>query len=388
MAADGQELLVDIPDILMPEGTEDKEVIKDECKVAYKLAFVGTGQAGGRMAEAFWKLGYRRVCAVNTTPHDLAGVAIPDANKLVMDMGEGGAGKDPIKGQEAVKRYYEDVYDLMRRSFGSSFDRIVVCVGAGGGTGGGSCDTIIEIAHDIAESFKLEDDGPVVGALVSLPMTSEGQKVNENAMELLTSLVRQAGTGSGKLGNRTLTPLVIVDNERISKLYPNLPVDRFWAVANQSIGNLFHLFNSIAVQDSDYTTFDQADLKDLLGSGIMTFGAYPMKDWSSATAISHAIRDNLRRNVLVSHLDLGQAHVAGCIFVGNPSVFAQVPQEYLEHGFQMLSRIMDANSVVHRGIYKSAKEGLAVYTMIGELGPPEERLAELARVGQVSVKKK
>ena len=45
---------------------------------------------------------------------------------------------DMEKGEQAAKEFYEDVYDLMRRSFGNDFDRILVCVGAGGGTGGGS----------------------------------------------------------------------------------------------------------------------------------------------------------------------------------------------------------------------------------------------------------
>ena len=383
-----QGFLVDIPDIPLPEDDAyDREIVKDECNSAFKMAFVGAGQAGGRMVEAFYGLGYRRVCVVNTTNQDLSGIKIPDENKFIMDIGDGGAGKDPKKGESAVSQYYEDVYDLMRRSFGSEFDRIIVCIGAGGGTGGGSCETIIQISHDIARAFKKESDGsePIVGALVSLPMTSEGEKVNANAYEVLNSLFSKVGDG-GKLGNRSLSPLIVVDNERISKIYPGLPVTKFWGVANQSISSLFHLFNGIAVQDSDFTTFDKADFNDILRSGVVTFGACPLKRWNDSTAISHAIRDNLKRNILVGGFDLGEARTAGCVFIGNKSVLDETPQDYLEHGFETLSRIMGDNSVVHRGIYKGSKEGLVVYTILGELGRPEERFGEVVRIGNITIK--
>ena len=55
-----------LPDIPMPEPQEPKEEIKDKVDVAFKFAFIGAGQGGGRLAETFFELGYRRVCAINT----------------------------------------------------------------------------------------------------------------------------------------------------------------------------------------------------------------------------------------------------------------------------------------------------------------------------------
>ena len=175
-------------------------------------------------------------------------------------------------------------------------------------------------------------------------------------------------------------PLVIVDNDRIDKIYPNLPVTKFWDVANQSISSLFHLFNTIAIQDSDFTTFDRADLSDILDSGIVSFGACPIRKWDTSTDISHAIRDNLKNNVLVGGFDMGQARTAGCVFVASTDVLDTIPQTHLEHGFEMLARIMKKGGAIHRGIYKGAKKGLVVYTILGELGRPTERLEELDRV--------
>ena len=53
------ELAVDVPDIPLPSEVVD-EVVDDEFEGAYKFAIVGVGQGGSRLAETFWKLGYRR----------------------------------------------------------------------------------------------------------------------------------------------------------------------------------------------------------------------------------------------------------------------------------------------------------------------------------------
>ena len=389
-SSEADAMLVDVPDIPMPDAQAvEGEIIDDECAGAFKLAFIGSGQGGSRIAESFYRLGYRRVCCVNTTGQDLAAISIPEENKLVMDIGSGGAGKDMAKGEAASKEYYEDIYDLMRRSFGKKFDRIIICVGAGGGTGGGSVQSLIEIAHDIAKSFRIEDEEgkPAVGVIVSLPKTSEGAKTNENAHHLMTSLLDLVGTGEGKVDGRTISPLVIVDNDRIEGIYPNLPVSKFWKVANQSISGLFHLFNNIAVQDSDYTTFDRADLEDLMSAGVVSFGACPLTKWAQTTDISHAIRDNLKNNVLVGGFNTSQAKAAACVFIGSSEVLDEIPQEHLEHGFEMLSRTMRQGGVVHRGIYKGLKPGLVVYSMLGELGSPEERMTEIARTGRIKEQK-
>ena len=379
------DFMIDMPDIPMPNEEESSEVT-DEFDAAFKFAFVGVGQGGSRIAEAFYKLGYRRVCAINTTNQDLTGINIPDSNKLVIGDGHGGAGKNPANGAESAAKSYEDIYDVMRRSFGTDFDRIFVCIGAGGGTGSGAGEKVIEIAHEIAQSFKIEEAGgkPAVGVIVSMPKNSEGGKVNANAHVVLNSLFKMVGSDGGKLGGRTISPLVIADNDRINKIYPKVPASQFWDLANRNISSLFHLFNTIAIKDSDFTTFDQADFKDILDSGALTFGACPIRKWDDPSDISLAIRDNLKRNVLVGGFDLTQARTAGCVFIAHTSVLDVIPQESLEHGFEMLSRTMQKGSVVHRGIYKGNKEGLVVYSILGELGRPDARLAEIAKIGNVT----
>ena len=98
------------------------------------------------------------------------------------------------------------------------------------------------------------------------------------------------------------------------------------------------------------------------------------------TDISFSIRDNLKNNVLVSGFDTADAKAAACVFIGHTSVLKKIPQAFLEHGFEMLTRIMKQGGVLHRGIYKGSKPGLVVYSILGELGKPTERMTEIARV--------
>ena len=152
-------------------------------------------------------------------------------------------------------------------------------------------------------------------------------------------------------------------------MYPNLSVGQFWGHSNVSICSLFHLFNRISCQDSEYTSFDKADLDSVLSSGIITFGATPLRSWNQPTDISHAIRDNLKRNILAS-LNPETGDIAACIVIGNEEILNEISQESLEYGFEQLTRILGEESMVHRGIYKGNKPNLVVYTAIGGLANP------------------
>ena len=88
----GEGIDISVPDMLLPAPVQaaEKNEIKDVCDVAFNFAFVGAGQGGSRMAEAFHHLGYRKLAAINTAQQDLNSIMLD--NKLCI--GEGGAGKD------------------------------------------------------------------------------------------------------------------------------------------------------------------------------------------------------------------------------------------------------------------------------------------------------
>jgi len=358
-----------VPDVPMPTVGKD-DTVKDELKGAFDFCFVGSGQGGGRIAESFWKMGYRRVLAVNTAEQDLATVRIPNKYAFAST----GAGKDPRVAENFFTDKHEDVLDRMRRAFGPQFDRIFVTVGAAGGTGAGTCIPLVHVAKELMESLKLENKG--VGVIVALPKNSEGKRANANAFRVMRDLLELVDQG-------VVSPLIILDNERIDQIHPGLAVDPFWATANSSVCALFNLFNTIAVKNSRYTSFDPKDFQTLLDSGTIVFGATPLDKWGDPTDISYAIRENLKLNILSGGIDLGTGSVAAAVVIGGKDILANIPMTNLDHGFDQLSRMLGPQSTVHQGIYRGNKETLVIYTAIGGLGRPTGRLVDLARIGDI-----
>jgi len=346
---------IDLPDIPMPDENAQTREIEDEFEGAYKFAIIGVGQGGSRMAETFWDLGYRRVCVINTAKQDLKFINIPEDRKLLLD--HGGAGKNPETAEKIFQDNAEEIWDFFHGKLGTTYDRVLVCAGAGGGTGAGGAPVVFKIVKDNTSAS--------VGFISALPTKAEGNQVAKNAKRTMQKVVEYTKDG-------ILSPLIVLNNEKIKELYPGLSINKFWTTANSSVCSLFHLFNKISSQDSSYTTFDKADLDSVLNSGIITFGATPIKaEQANDTDISKAIRNNLKKNILAG-ADISTGNIAACVMVVNNKLMDEVPQEALEHGFEQLNRLLVKDNTVHRGIYTSNKPGIAVYTVIGGLEPAKD----------------
>jgi len=359
-----------LPEIELPEEGTTGVVVDDDFKGAVRYAFVGVGHGGSRIAETFYKLGYNRVFAVNTSAQDLAEIDLPDKDKLCLEIG--GAGKDRAKGYKAIKDNYENILEGMRKSFGSEFDRIIVCATSGGGTGSGGFEVILEIADALTEELRIKSVGADtrVGLILALPFNSEKGTAMQNAYECLRYVDRA-------LTNKFISPFILVDNEKIFDLFPSVPMGKLWKKANDSLARNFHLFNKVSVAPTKFTAFDPIDYASVLDSGAVTFGSMAVKG-TDETTISKAFRDNMTKNVLTGGLDLKTASVCGCIMIGDGDLVNDIPAKNLDKGFEMLERVIGGGTV-HRGIYAARKQPLAAYTIIGGLQLPAERLKEVAR---------
>ena len=361
--------IVDLELPSIPEApVEEKIEVKDRDPVGFKFGFIGAGQGGGKIAESFYQVGYVRVGVINTADQDLASVNIPNKFKFGEQQG---AGKDRSVAKKAFVDQREDVVDFIKQAVGEDVDRIFVTVGAGGGTGAGVCSELIKTVKAYQDTIKASSQK--VGLILALPKLSEGKKVSLNAYETLKEaceLVQQ----------KVVSPLIILDNEKINDLYPKLPINKFWQVANANITSLFHLFNNIVTKSSQYTTFDTNDYKTVLDSGIMVFGAMNINNVETEQALSKAVRENLKRNVLCGDLDLSTGTVAAAIAIGDQQTLDKIPQEYIDNAFNQLNRTLKTNSTVHQGIYKGVKPGLSVFTAIGGIAAPIEKIKALQKV--------
>jgi cell division GTPase FtsZ len=337
-----------------------------EYDVAFNMAFLGSGQGGGRLASSFYELGYRRVGLFNTADSDFQGLP---SEILRHTLQLGGAAKDARFAEDSLNGREEEIWDLLQRSWGNDMEYGLICVGLGGGTGSGTSGKLVQIAREYMES---KGKAPRVGVIASIPSHTEGQQVCRNAV-----------TAFQKLLELKVSPLILIDNARINSLYrPGMT--KLYKVANDTVSMLFHLFNQLAAVHSPLITFDRSELAQLLDHGICVMGAAHLQNISSPADISAAIRDQLTNNVL-AEVDLKQGSKGACLFVGHQTVLDSLSLDFFDAGFTQMNRTLKGGtSVVHRGIYVGSGPGLQAYAMISDLKPPVPTLARLAKEANIS----
>jgi cell division protein FtsZ len=357
---------VDVEEYEIPQAEED--VIQDESGGALKIGIIGGGQCGGRVVEAFYALGYKKAIVCNTTSQDKH--SIPDFIELVIPGSPGGAGKNMKVAKQALNDHQDEVYNRMSEVFGK-VDHIFVCAGLGGGTGGGIVSGLLELGKKYMAYIGWEDAAQRVGAIVTLPTVGEASSplVSVNAYNSGTSLSAMADKGE-------ISPVIVVDNDKIKKLYKGLTVAKFYPTINNTIAQLFHVFNWISKTGSDYITFDSTDFMSVLKcGGHLIMGVTVVTDYKVKTGISAALRSNLTKTLLASDFDLSTAKVAAVVIVAGKSIMEEVPglMDNIEYGFDTIANLT-GNATVHRGIYADeGRDNVCVYTMISGLTAPEKR---------------
>ncbi|MHC4597157.1 MAG: FtsZ/tubulin family protein, partial [Planctomycetota bacterium] len=341
------------------EPNIEQEVgVVDQIKGSTRYAWIGAGQCGGRLVKSFYDLGYKKVLAVNTTHHDLDLLDIPKNQKFLMNIGEKGAGKDMERGKEAVQQHQQDILHLTRQTFGTEVDYIMVCFGAGGGTGSGSVGGLIEIAKRYARYIGLNNPNNNVGVIMTLPTVGEASSplVAENAYKVAWELSQMAASGK-------ISPLIIVDNDKINKMYPGMTVRSFWPNINDTVTSLFDIFNRVSALSSQYTSFDPVDYHSIMESGgCAIMGLTKVTKFSDKFSLSEAVKMNLHKTLLAGGFDLKTAKLAGCMAVGGKKLMSSVQglQDNINYAFDVLTEIT-GKATIHRGIYEDNRESLRVY---------------------------
>lgn len=348
--------------------------VRDEHTGSIKFAWLGSGQCGGRIIKTFYNLGYRKTLAVNTTHLDLDTLDLPRHHKLLMDIGTSGAGKDMKRGAEAVNLYKQQVLHNTEKIFGSDIDHVMVCFGAGGGTGSGSARGLIELAKNYVRRLGFTNPERSVGAMMTLPTIGEAKspKIAANAYTVAAELAELSAMGK-------ISPLIIIDNAKISTMYPGLTVRDFWPTINRTVGVLFDVFNRLSSLPSQYTSFDHADYYSIISAGgCAIMGLTRVDSLIDRFSISAAVRDNLAKTLLADGFDLKTARLAGSVFVGGQKQFRDVPglADNINYAFDVLADVT-GDATVHRGIYEDTREALRVYTIIGGLEAPMRRINQL-----------
>ena len=360
---------------------EYEDNIKEDTGVADKnkgstcYAWIGAGHCGGQLVKSFYDLGYRKVLAVNTTRRDLDLLAIPQSQKYLMDMGEESNGRDMERGAKAVQHHRQDIFHLAQQTFGTQVNHIMICFGAGGGAGSGSVVELIDIAKRYARFIGLKNPRKSVGVIMTLPAAGKisSPLVAQNACKVANELSQMANAGE-------ISPLIIVDNDKISRMYPGMATKPVLLSINSTFAGLFDFFNKVSALGSPYTSFDRLDYLNVIESGgCLVMGRTKVDKLDDPFSISEAVKNNFENTLFAGGLDLSTVKTCGCIVVGGRELMAKVKglQEKIDYAFYILSE-MTGEATIHRGIYEDNSDSLRVFTIIGGLNSPSDRLDKLS----------
>jgi cell division protein FtsZ len=253
-----------------------------------KIVTAGFGGAGNNIVNRLLKAGVKgtEFVAVNTDAQHFK--IIDDRIKKVLigrTLTRGlGAGGDPALGAKAA--------EVDRSAIESAFSGaqlIFLCAGMGGGTGTGS----IKVAAQIAK-----EQGAIVVAMVTYPFDLERirkKKAEDGIQEL----------------RKYCDSVIILDNNRLVKLVPNLPLDKAFAMADNvlsmAIGGLVWTITQPSLINIDF-----ADVRAILGGGQVGFIAVGSgKGASKVDLASEAVLKNKLLDVTFEEATGALVHISG-----------------------------------------------------------------------------
>ena len=332
------------------------------------LGVLGSGQAGSRLAEAFYKLGYD-ACVVNTAMQDLKFIDIPDSNKLLLEHGLGGAAKEIEIGKAAAESHRGEILQLVNEKLQTSQIN-VLCLSLGGGSGAGSCETLVDVLANLGK--------PLV-VITVLPMDTEDAQTKANALETLSKLAKLTQT-------KRVNNLIVVDNAKIEAIYSNVSQVDFYGVANKAIVEPIDIFNTLSSMPSSVKGLDPMEWGKLFtdGEGLTVYGELTVENFSEDTAIAEAVVNNLNGNLLAGGFDLKQSRYVGVIIAANKDVWAKIPSSSITYAMAMVNDQCGTPKGVFKGIYtvESPDPVVKVYSMFSGLGLPDSRVTQLKKDAQ------
>ena len=345
------------------EGEEVPPKIVEEKTRSISMGIIGSGQAGSRIAESFYKLGYD-TCVVNTAPQDLKFIEVPEANKLLLDHGLGGAAKDLEIGHSAAESYRDAINEMVNSKL-SHNQMLLFCTSLGGGSGAGSAEVIVDVLATM--------ECPVAVVTV-LPQSSDDAQTKHNALVTLSRFTKMAQ-------NRLIDNLIVVDNAKIESIYSDVSQLNFFSVSNKAIVDPIDAFNTLSSKPSSVKGLDSTEFGKLFtdGQGLTTYGCMDVPNYEDEDALADAIIDNLDGTLLAGGFNLKQTRYAGVIFAAPQRVWDKIPQASTNYAMSMVNDACGTPLGVFKGIYTidSNEDVVKVYSMFSGLGLPEDRVEQL-----------
>ena len=246
----------------------NKEVLpSSHCRI---LA-IGVGGAGNNTVTRLMDMGVAgaECIAINTDALHLSASKVHQkiliGEKLTKGLGVGG---DPKLGKAAIEESRKRVEDLL-----SDVDIAFITAGLGGGTGTGAAPVVAEIARR---------KGAITVGVVTTPFRIEKGRI-EYAAAALTEMRRQCDT------------VVVIDNNKLMQLVPQLPINEAFRVADQVLANMI---KGIAetISAPSLINLDFADFRTIIRRGGVAVVGVGESD--APNRAEEAVRNALRSPLL------------------------------------------------------------------------------------------
>jgi cell division GTPase FtsZ len=344
--------------------------IVEEKRKSLNLGIIGSGAAGSRIAEAFYKLGYNSV-AINTASQDLKPIELPDSNKLLLEYSIGGAAKDVKIGHDAAQANKDGINSLIQDKL-SDAQIYVLCLSLGGGSGAGSFDTMLEI---------LSNTGKPIMAMVILPLSNDDVLTKNNSLNTLAKVSKAAQ-------DKLISNIIVIDNVKLETIYSDVSHMDFFKVSNRAIVEPLDAFNHLTAMSS-VESLDPLEWAKILtdGEGFSVYGEMSVENYQNETAIAEAVMNNLDGGLLASGFDLSHTKYAGALIVANKKVWEQIPQASINYAMSLIRETCQSADGVFRGVYEVdiPEDVVKVYSIFSGLALPVSRTEQLKKETEVEL---
>ena len=237
-----------------------------------KIMVVGCGGAGGNAVNRLANMGVSgaQLVAINTDKQHLS-ILSDELTKILIGksvtrgLGAGGYPEIGGKAAEVSRSALEEVL--------SGVDLLFLSAGMGGGTGTGAAPVVAEIA---------KEQGSIVIAMVTYPFALEKARLRK-AEEGISALQPNVDT------------VIVIDNNRLVELVPNLPIQDAFKVADEVIARTVRGITETITQPS-LINIDYADLRSVMSNqGLSVIAVGESK---SVDKVNEVVEDTLKNALL------------------------------------------------------------------------------------------
>ncbi len=218
--------------------------LKDEYELFKpRIAVVGVGGGGNNTVHRLSGMDIKGAAlfAFNTDAKQL-GMLSPSISKLMLgrQITHGmGAGGYPEVGEKAAELSRSEIEVLVRDT-----NLAFLTAGMGGGTGTGAAPVVARV---------IKDSGAIVVGIVTIPFSLERVRLDT------------ARRGIEKL-RKNIDTLIVIDNQKLVQLYPNLPIEKTFALADEITAKAVRGITEAITQPSLINT-DFADVRTIMSAG-------------------------------------------------------------------------------------------------------------------------